>query len=129
MKTEWNEQFKIRIANPDESMLKHDVIKLIIVRKLMLKYKKDRSFIHIYTEWDLGNNKIADVYFEDTRKKICYAFEIQKSLTKSWVDNTLSKYKDWENYGFNSSDLIIIPIKDSPDDLTQLNKWLDSYIF
>jgi hypothetical protein len=128
-KVNWSEQFKIRIANPDESFQKHEVIKLLLVMKLILKNKKDRAFLRIYTEQDLGEGKICDVYVENIRNKTAYAYEIQKSVTKEWQEKTLNKYKDWEVYGMNSSDLIIIPIKQAPDSISELSKWLEKFVF
>ena len=129
MAVNWKDLFKVKIANPDDSMMKHEVIKLMIVRKLMLKNKKDKNYLRIYTEQDLGDGKICDVYCENLRNKTAYAYEIQKSITKEWKESILSKYKDWEVYGMNSADLIIIPIRELSDDLNILNKELDKYIF
>jgi len=129
MAVNWKDLFKVKIANPDDSMMKHEVIKLMIVRKLMLKNKKDKNYLRIYTEQDLGDGKICDVYCENLRNKTAYAYEIQKSITKEWKESILRKYKDWEVYGMNSADLIIIPIRELSDDLNILNKELDKYIF
>ena len=85
--------------------------------------------MRIYTEQDLGDGKICDVYCENLRNKTAYAYEIQKSITKEWKESILNKYKDWEVYGMYSADLIIIPVRESPDDLNELNKWLEMYIF
>lgn len=128
-KTDWTEQFKIRIANPDESMMKHDVIKLLIVRKLILKNKKDKNFIHVYTEHELDNGLIADIYFENNRTKEAFAYEVQKTFSKEWLHDRTEKYREWTVYGMNSSDWIPVPIKEAPSDLNELSKWLDKFIF
>ncbi len=125
----WNEQFKIRIANSDKSFEKHEVIKTLLVMKLINKYKKNKSWIRIYTEWDLFEDTICDIYFEDIKNKVCYAFEIQKKIDTEWTNRIVKKYKDWEVFGFNSADLIIIPIQKLSDDLNILSTQLDEYIF
>ena len=124
----WDEQFKIRIANSDKTMDKHDIIKLLVVRKLINKYKNIKDWLRIYTEWDLFSDTICDVYFEDIRNKVCYAFEIQKKIDSEWTNRIVRKYKDWEVFGFNSADLIIIPIQKLSDDLNILSDQLDEYI-
>lgn len=125
----WNEQFKIRIANSDKSFEKHEVVKTLLVMKLINKYKKNKDWIRIYTEWDLFEDTICDIYFEDIKNKVCYAFEIQKKIDTEWTNRIVKKYKDWEVFGFNSADLIIVPIQKLSDDLNILSTQLDEYIF
>jgi hypothetical protein len=126
---DWNEQFKIRIANSDKSFEKHEVIKTLLVMKLINKYKTNKDWIRIYTEWDLFEDTICDIYFEDIKNKVCYAFEIQKKIDTEWTNRIVKKYKDWEVFGFNSADLIIVPIQKLSDDLNILSTQLDEYIF
>ena len=125
----WNEQFKIRIANSDKSFEKHEIIKTLLVMKLIEKNRSNKSWIRIYTEWDLFEDTICDIYFEDIKNKVCYAFEIQKKVDTEWTNRIVKKYKDWEVFGFNSADLIIVPIQKLSDDLNILSTQLDEYIF
>ena len=125
----WNEQFKIRIANSDKSFEKHEIIKTLLVMKLIEKNRSNKSWIRIYTEWDLFEDTICDIYFEDIKNKVCYAFEIQKKIDSEWTNRIVKKYKDWEVFGFNSADLIIVPIQKLSDDLNILSTQLDEYIF
>ena len=125
----WNEQFKIRIANSDKSFEKHEIIKTLLVMKLIEKNRSNKSWIRIYTEWDLFEDTICDIYFEDIKNKVCYAFEIQKKIDTEWTNRIVKKYKDWEVFGFNSADLIIVPIQKLSDDLNILSTQLDEYIF
>ncbi|MFW6233411.1 MAG: hypothetical protein ACOC3Z_01990 [Nanoarchaeota archaeon] len=128
MKTDWNNLNKIRIANCDESFQKHEIIKLILVMKLMKKYNRRRNSIRIYTEFPLENGCIADIYFEDTKKKNAYAFEIQKEYTKEWLKERTEKYKEWEIPFFNSADWIPINLNQLSDNINELNKQLDKYL-
>jgi hypothetical protein len=126
----WNENFKIRLASCDDSMMLHDVIKLMLVKKILKKNSRDRNFLRIYTEYPIEEiNCRADIYFENIKTKEAFAYEIQKNDTKKWGELKKKQYKDWNVFGFNSSDLIIVPIKDAPKELDELNKWLDKYIF
>ena len=125
----WDEQFKIRIANSDTSMQKHEVVKLLLVMKLIEKNRNHRNWIRIYTEHEINEDIICDIYFEDIKNKVIYAYEIQKNTSSDWTNQTLRKYKDWNVLGFNTSDLIIVPLKNAPDNLIELNKWLNDYIY
>jgi len=128
-KVGWHEQFKIRIANSDKSFEKHEIIKTLLVMKLIEKNRSNKSWIRIYTEWDLFEDTICDIYFEDIKNKVCYAFEIQKKIDTEWTNRIVKKYKDWEVFGFNSANLIIVPIQKLSDDLNILSTQLDEYIF
>ena len=127
--TDWKNIFKVKIANADPSFLKHEIVKLIIVHKLLYKYKKDKNKIKIYTEFKLENNLKADVYFENLKTKDIIAFEIQKNCNQRYIDETVKKYNELEIPFFNSIDLIIIPLKELSDNLETLSKQLDKYIF
>jgi len=125
----WNENFKLRLASCDDSMMLHDIIKLMVVKKILKKNEKYRNFLRIYTEFDIMDSTMCDIYVENLKTKECFAYEIQKSVTKKWKENTLRKYKDWEVYGFKSSNLVIVPIKDCPNTIQEINKWLDDFIY
>lgn len=126
---DWNELFKIRISNPDKSRLKHEVVKLLLVMKLMDKYKKDKNFIRIYTEFDLDNGLICDVYFENARTKTAIAYEIQKEYTPLWLKDRTEKYKDWNVEFMNTSDWIPIDLNKLSDNIEEIYSQLDKYIF
>ena len=95
-KVDWTEQFKIRPRN--NASLKHEVIKTILVRRLIniYKEKKNLNMIRIYTEYPIRNSKnerkICDVYFENlkTKERVCY--EIQKKITPEWLEKTKDFY-------------------------------------
>lgn len=126
---DWNELFKIRISNPDKSRLKHEVVKLLLVMKLMDKYKKDKNFIRIYTEFDLDNGLICDVYFENARTKTAIAYEIQKEYTPLWLKDRTEKYKDWNVDFMSTSDWIPIDLNKLSDNIEEIYSQLDKYIF
>lgn len=126
MNTDWNNLFKVRIANPDDSFQKHEIVKLLIVMKILNKYKK-RKWIRIYTEFRLNGLK-PDVWFENIKNKSIIAYEIQKAYTNSWVEK---KEKEYNNYSVENFTLDFIPIniRKLSDDISKLNKELDEYIF
>ena len=69
MTTDWHNIFKVKLSNiTDSSMDKHDVVKLLLVRKLRYKYRRKKDWIRVYTEFDLDNGLKCDVYFEDLKK-------------------------------------------------------------
>src|SRR3990167_3731003 len=104
--TDWSNLFKIKLSNiVEESMDKHDIIKLLLVRKLLRKNKK-RNWIRIYTEFKL-NGCVPDVYFENIKTKEIVCYEIQKNFYKKWFEEKTKQYKNYESVNFT---LDFIPI-------------------
>jgi hypothetical protein len=126
MKMDWNNLFKIRIRNSDDSFQKHEVIKLLIVMKLLKKHNK-RSFIRIYTEFNL-EGLIPDVYFEDIKSKSVVCYEIQKDFSKKWLEEKTKQYNNYQVPFMNSVDFIPINLNECPDNIQEINNWLEKYI-
>lgn len=125
----WDELFKIRIANSDESFQKHEIVKLLLVMKLIEKNRKDKNFIRIYTEFNLDNDLKCDVYFENARSKEVIIYEIQKNYTDEWIKDRTNKYKDYEVPFMKSTNWIPIPLKKLSNDIEEINRQLEEYIF
>jgi hypothetical protein len=117
MKINFSEQFKIRCKESDISQAKHLVVKSLIVLMLKTKYKK----VIVETERPIGKGIICDVYQETKDSKIAY--EIQKELTSQYIKETTKKYNR-----FSDIDLIIIPLKELPDNLDDLRKKLEYFV-
>lgn len=128
MKIDWETLYKIRIANSNSSFQKHEIIKLLIVMKILEK-TRNKKWLHIYTEFNLGGIK-ADVYVEYIKSKSIVCYEIQKELNQNYIELTAKKYKKYEESQlfFKSVDLIIIPLKDCPDNISEINNWLEQFI-
>ncbi len=124
----WDDLFKIRIANSDDSFQLHEVTKILIVMKLLNKYRTNKKWIRIYTEHKL-NGITPDVYFENIKTKEVICYEIQKDLSKKWETRKIAQYKDYNIPYMNSIDLIIVPLEKLSENISKLNKQLDDYIF
>jgi len=109
-------------------MLKHEVVKEILVIKLMNKYKKYRNMIRIYTEFELDNGLKPDVYFENVKTKEAIAFEIQKDYTAKWLNERTNSYRDYEVPFFNKFDWIPIDLNDFTDDINEMYEKLGEYV-
>jgi hypothetical protein len=127
-KVNWNENFKLRIANSDSSMQKHEIIKLLVMMKIIDKYKSNKNWIRVYSEFPLENGAIPDIYFEDIKAKAIICYEIQKELSNEYTRKKVEQYKNYE-VPYMTCDLVIIPLKDAPTHISELNKWLDKYIY
>ena len=126
-RVKWDEQFKVRISQALKSRDKHDVVKLLLVRKLIREHSADKLYIKIYTEFEVEEGIICDVYFENYRTKEKYAFEIQKDMSKNVIKEKLKKYERWKDY-FSTTDLIIIDLNKFSDDINQIENKLMEYI-
>ena len=128
MTIDWNNLFKLRIANNDDSFQHHEVTKLILMMKLLKKHKRNLNHIRIYSEFPTINERRCDIYYENIRTKEAFAFEIQKNISKEWQNKVMKDYKDWEVPFMKTSDLIVIPLKKLSKDVDELNEQLDEYV-
>jgi len=119
MKTDWSNLYKIRLASYSDSMLKHEIIKLLIVKNIL--NEKDKKWIRVYTEFPINEGKICDVYCENIRTKEAYAYEIQKNVSRKWLKETTEKYRDWEVPFMKTSEWILIEINKLSNDILKLN--------
>jgi len=116
----FNNQYKIRISNPDDSMRKHDIVKLLIVAELMYKTRKKKKYHIIYTEYPIGARKF-DVYHKDLLSGKITVYEIQKKVTTKWKKKLYHTIPD-------EIDLQIVFLSDLSDDINELNKEVKEYV-
>lgn len=128
MTVNWNELYKVRLASSDKAMDKHDIIKLLLVRKILQKYKR-KDWIRIYTEWELENSCKPDVYFEHVRDKSVIIYEIQKDYSTKWLEEKRKQYENYEVPYFNSVNFVPIELDAFTDDINEISNKLDEYIF
>jgi len=124
----WSEQFKIRVTSHDIKRDKHEVVKLLLLRKLIRKHKREKQYIRIYTEFEVSEGIICDLYFENIKDKSKYAYEIQKDMKKSVINKKLEKYKEWDDMYFTTN-LVIIDLNKLSDDIKEIEKQLEEYIY
>lgn len=126
---QWSEQNKIRVRESDESQEKHRIVKALIMLHLKIKHKKDAYWIKLYSEFPVVEGKICDVYYENIKTKEVFSYEIQERVTKKWLKETQKAYKDWEVYGMNSSDYIVVDLNKLSDDIETLDEQIKELIF
>jgi hypothetical protein len=127
MGTDWENLYKVRIANSDDSFQKHEIVKLLICMKILKKHRK-KFFIKLYTEHQVNSHK-CDVYFEDLKDKAVYIYEIQKNLSRKWLNEKTEYYDSYEVPFMKSVNFIPIPLKKLSNNIQKLNRQLDQYIF
>jgi hypothetical protein len=120
MSINFKEQFKIRCKESSMSQAKHLVVKSLIVLMLKDKYKNQ---VIVETERLIGRGIVCDVYQELPKEKNKIAYEVQKELTPQYIKETTKKYARFINL-----DLVIIPLKELPNDLDELIEKLSEYI-
>jgi len=127
--TIWEDLFKIKLANSDKSFQHHEVVKLLLVMKLISKYKNQKNWLRIYTEFELENGLVCDVYFYNIKTKAVICYEIQKQFTKKWLEEKTLKYKEIEIPYLTSIDFIPIDLNNLSKEIEELNDQLEKYIF
>ena len=129
MTVDWKNIFKIRLSNKiDSSMDKHDIVKLLLVRKILNKHKSNKNWIRIYTEFTALGEKKADVYYEDLKSKEAYVYEIQKDTSAKWLKEITEYYKDWKPSYVDSFDLVIVDLNKLSDDINELSEQVEEYV-
>ena len=124
---DWENLYKVRIGNSDESFQKHEVVKLLIVMKILRKYKR-KDWLRIYTEFELENGKKPDVYVEDIKNKSILIYEVQKDFSKEWLKTKTKQYNDYKVYNF-TVDFIPIDLNKFTDDINEINEKLEEFVF
>ena len=127
-KVNWSEQFKIKIANADPSFHKHEIIKLLIVVKLIHKYKHVKQYLRIYTEFPVSEGNKCDVYFENLKSKEVFIYEIQKQFSDKWLKTKKEAY-DLEFPFMKSTNFIPIDLNELSDNINELDEQLERYIY
>jgi len=96
--------------------------------KLLKKYSRNKNLIRIYTEFDMDNGLICDVYFENMKTNEVIVYEIQKNITNEWKDKIVNAYKDYTIPYIKTVDLVIVDLNKCSDKISEINKWLEDYI-
>jgi len=128
MKIQWSEQNKIRIRESDESQQKHLIVKALLMLHLKIKHKKDSHWMKLYSEFPIGEGKICDVYYENIKTKEAISYEVQKNVSKKWLEETNEAYKDWEVYGMKTTDYIIIDLNKLSNNIEEMSKQIKEII-
>jgi len=128
MTTDWSNLFKIRIANPTKSMNKHEIVKLLLVMKLLELHKGEKSWIRIYTEFNAVDNKRCDIYYENLKDKSIIIYELQKNITEEWTKNIKEAYKNYHPMFMKTVDLIIVNLNLLSNNIEELDKQLEEYV-
>lgn len=109
-------KFKLR----NKSTMKYEVIKIILAKKLIEKYKEDKYWIGIYTEFEYKEGLFCSIYFYDVKKKMEKIFDI---TTKKNID-----FRNYNELIKHEEDLILINPNNIPDDIEEISKELEKYI-
>jgi hypothetical protein len=125
---DWDEMMKVRIREITDEQTLHLVIKTLIVQRIYLKHKNNRHLLKIYTEFPVNDSRICDVYYENYKTKEVVCYEIQKEITNEWKESTIRFYNNLEIPYMKSVDLVIVPIKESPQTVDEIKHWLDNLI-
>ncbi len=125
MAIDWKNLYKIRISN---ASLKHEVVKLLLVKKILGKYS-NKSWVRIYTEFELENGLKPDVYFEHVRDKSVIIYEIQKDYSDKWLKEKTKQYSKYEVPYFNSVDFIPINLNLFSNDIDEIYEKLEEFVF
>lgn len=116
----FNEQYKIRISNPDNSMRKHDIVKQLIVAEIMLRTKNEKKYHCIYTEYPVCGKRV-DVYHKNLKTNEIIVYEVQLKITKEWEEELKEKVLPEVDY-------IIVGLNLLSNNILKLNKQIKELV-
>ena len=118
---DWQNLYKIRLNNYSDAFLKHEIVKLLVVKNLLLRYKSKKRYQEIYTEYKFSG-KTCDVYHRNHLTGEVVVYEIQSNLSRKWVSETMRFYDNlnlhWE----------VIDLNKLSDNINELNKQVKKLI-
>jgi len=118
-KVDWNEQFRLKpICN---TSVKHEVAKLILMREIIRKHNGGLYWVRCYAEYPVGKGKICDVYYENIKTKEIICYEIQRLVSKKWLEETTKYYDNFDRYNF-TCDWCLIEESELSDDIDEMEK-------
>lgn len=119
---DWNNLNKIRLKNNNsEQFNKHEIVKLLIVRHILIKNINKRNHHFIYTEYKF-NGRIADIYHYNRLTDEEIVYELQTKISKDWLEGVKNYYKNLD------IDLIIVDLNKLSDNIKELNKQIKELI-
>ena len=107
---------KMEVSNKG---IKYEVIKTILVMKLIEKYKKEKFWLNFYSEFELEDNLICSLYFINTKSKQEVIYEISKTQVNP------SRYQQFINKGY---EFINIITKDFPNDIKGIEEKIEEIV-
>lgn len=116
MQINYDKLNSVKIHNFSKATDKYDVIKLLLVK--ILRRANPNSIIYIEYNPEHPNDSYPDIYMK-TKKGEVYIYEIQKEISDIWTKQIMKRYKDKK--------LVIVPVKNLPDNLVELIKELENW--
>lgn len=110
---------KIDNFNWGNNGMKYEVVKTILIWKLLERYKDNKYWIQLFPELEYEEGSYCSIYFVNLKKKIDIIYQITKSEIKS------SKY---ENFVKGGGTVIQINYKRFPDDIKLIEKEIEEMI-
>lgn len=91
--------------------IKYEAIKVILIMKIMEKYKSNKFWLKFYSEFELDEDIVCSLYFFNMKTKREIIYEITNKPVK------FHKYKEFMDRGY---EIINIILGDLPDSLKEI---------
>ena len=114
--------FKINVLQVGSTTEKKEVIKLLIILKLLEHNRGNYTNTNIYTNIELENKMFCDIYYENLKTKEVLIFEIVKDIPEDKRELKNKYYKDLKISFMEKVDWNIIDTEDFPDDIKLMGK-------
>jgi len=98
--------------------IKYEVVKNILVSRLLSKYQKKKYWLNLFLELEYSEDKIASVYMVDNKLNEETIFLIQDKVNEEGFDGFLN----------NKGKIIFIDLKKFNDNIKDIEKEIDKLI-
>lgn len=112
---------RFRIA--DKPDVKKEVVKLILFLKLREKHKSNLININIHSDFPITDDKKVDIYYDNLKTKKVVLYKIYKKESPASIE----EYNTYE-MPFMETEVRLIHLRDVPDNLEDIYKYLEEFI-
>jgi hypothetical protein len=105
----------------EESLIKKEVIKTIIVINLLRKNKSNHKWINIHNNFIFFRDKRCDLYFENIKNKEVKLFKIIRKKSEEKRKEIEEELEKLEFEFFNSKIIHVLDVDDFSDDIFEIN--------
>ena len=115
------------INREEETTIKKEIIKTVIVVNLLRINKNMKTWINIYNNFEVSKNKTCDIYFENIKTKKVILFKIVKKRTKEKIEQLKEELEKIEFNLFDSK-VFIFDMDNFSEEIFERDKKIKEYL-
>lgn len=114
------------INKPMTSVVKREVIKVILTSLLLKKNKSKKFWIRIWNNYEAES--MVDLYFEDLKENEVIVFKIVEAASDKQREKIISKLNEIRTGLIDNKKIRLIEMKKVSEDIVEMRKYLEKII-